>query len=95
MKLIIFSQHFWPEKFRINLLVKRLSDNFKIKKITVFTAKPNYPNGFIEEKYNNLRFQSEFYYKNKIKIYRVPILPRGNANSVRLVLNYLSYVFLE
>lgn len=93
MKLIIFSQHFWPEKFRINSIVRYLSDNFKIEKISVFTAKPNYPNAFIQQKYNNFRFQSEFYHKNQIEIYRVPILSRGNASSIRLALNYLSYIF--
>jgi glycosyltransferase involved in cell wall biosynthesis len=93
MKLIIFSQHFWPEKFRINTIIRNLSDNFKIDKISVFTAKPNYPSGIIEQKYNNFRFQSEFYHKSQIEIYRVPILSRGNASSMRLALNYLSYIF--
>ena len=49
MKLTIFSQHFWPENFRINDLADKLkSIGFKVN---VFTAKPNYPVGIIPAKY--------------------------------------------
>ena len=51
MKLTIFSQHFWPENFRINDLADKLkSIGFKVN---VFTAKPNYPEGIIPAKYKS------------------------------------------
>ena len=49
MKILIFTQHFWPENFRINYMAEFLSKNKIIKKLSVFTGKPNYPEGkFIE-----------------------------------------------
>ncbi len=91
MKLIIFSQHFWPEKFRINSLAEQLSKNKKIKKLSVFTAKPNYPNGKIFKGYNKLYFQKQK--KNKFLIFRSQIIPRGNSSAINLFFNYISYVF--
>lgn len=86
MKLLIVSQYFWPENFKINDVAKGL-----VKKgynVSVLTGLPNYPKGKI---YNGYSFP-----KNKkenhegVTIYRSPIIPRGNGSSTRLFLNYLS-----
>lgn len=86
MKILVVSQYFWPESFRINDLaldlVKRGYD------ITVLTGNPNYPQGKFYKSYG-FRYSSEIY--NGIKIYRVPITPRGNSG-FKLALNYLSFV---
>ena len=87
MKLLIVSQYFWPEEFRINDLaldlVKRGHD------VSVITGNPNYPKGkFIKGygfKYSNETYQG-------IKIHRVPIFARGNS-SFMLILNYVSFIF--
>ena len=88
MKITIFSQHFWPENFRINDLA------FKLKKknidINVFTGKPNYPDGIIKKKYKSLIPITKKIHG--IEITRFPIIERGNANLARLILNYISYI---
>ena len=39
MKIAIFTQHYFPENFRINYLVNELKKN---NKIYIFTANPSY-----------------------------------------------------
>ena len=56
MKLLIISQYFWPENFRINDLAICLNDK-KIE-VTILTANPNYPN---KEMYKNLKLDSKYY----------------------------------
>ena len=88
MKLTIFSQHFWPENFRINDLADKLkSIGFKVN---VFTAKPNYPVGIIPAKYKSF-FPIKDNFKG-IDIIRFPIIQRGNANFLSLTLNYISFI---
>ena len=43
MKVLIVSQFFWPENFRINDLAKEL--NQRDHEVTVLTGIPNYPSG--------------------------------------------------
>ena len=49
MKILIISQYFWPENFRIN----ELSNQLKIlgNEVTVLTGLPNYPEGKIYEEF--------------------------------------------
>ena len=88
MKLLVVSQYFWPENFRINDLVRSL-----IKKghtIDILTGKPNYPEGIIYPGYRSWGCQVETW--QGMQIYRVPIAARGSRSGIRLVLNYLSFV---
>ena len=49
MKILIVSQYFWPENFRINDLALEL---FKRgHEVTVLTGVPNYPDGKIYQNY--------------------------------------------
>ena len=87
MKLLVVTQYFWPENFRINDLVTELAN--KGHEITVLTGLPNYPDGAIFSEYaNNREYYSEY---NGVKIIRVPIISRGNGG-LRLVMNYVSFV---
>lgn len=88
MKLTIFSQHFWPEKFRINDLALKLK-NFGIT-VNVFTGKPNYPSGVIEKKFRSFIPINDFY--REIDILRFPIISRGKSSFFKLIINYLSYI---
>lgn len=86
LKVLVISQYFWPENFRVNDLVKELIDSGH--EITVLTAKPNYPDGqffpaFVAAPESYSSYAGE-------KIIRVPILPRGKGG-LRLLLNYISY----
>ncbi len=88
MKITIFSQHFWPENFRINDLAFALSK--KVTAINIFTGKPNYSDGKIKKSFQSHLPQIKNF-KN-IEIIRFPIISRGSASSLRLILNYISYI---
>jgi glycosyltransferase involved in cell wall biosynthesis len=90
MKILLVSQYFSPEPFIINDLVKTLVDQGH--EVVVYTGKPNYPDGDIYEDYVEAGFSSEIFY-DKVKVYRVPLKPRGSGSAKKLILNYLSFVF--
>ncbi|MDT2764692.1 glycosyltransferase family 4 protein [Enterococcus asini] len=86
-KILVVSQYFYPEQFRINDIcetwVQRGYD------VTVLTGIPNYPEGNYYQGYGiNARRTEEH---EGIKIIRVPIVPRKKS-SVMMGLNYLSFV---
>ena len=87
MRILIITQYFWPENFRINSLAKDLFS--KGHEITIYTGLPNYPKGKIFPGYRKFCWSSETY--DGIKITRVPMIPRGNASSFRLSINYFSF----
>ncbi|OUQ27976.1 glycosyltransferase WbuB [Lachnoclostridium sp. An131] len=86
-RLLIISQYFYPEQFRINDLckewVKRGYD------VTVVTGIPNYPAGKFFKGYSWVKRRKEEY--EGIHIVRLPLIPRGNS-SLMLALNYISFV---
>ncbi|MGE3919328.1 MAG: glycosyltransferase family 4 protein [Gammaproteobacteria bacterium] len=87
MNILIVSQYFWPESFRINdfaLGLQAMDHN-----VTVLTGIPNYPNGSFFTGYHALKIHSEDYHG--IRIHRVPLISRGKSRSLRLALNYLSF----
>ncbi len=89
MKVLVVSQYFWPENFIINNLLQILRGQGL--EITVMTGKPNYPDGKIYEGYNAGGFQREDH--EGVTILRLPIVARGKRSRVKLVLNYLSFIF--
>jgi glycosyltransferase involved in cell wall biosynthesis len=89
MKVLIVSQHFWPETFRINEVAQSLRDAGC--DVTILTGQPNYPDGDIFPGYRALSTRRESFHG--MPLVRVPLLPRGNASALRLVLNYLSFIF--
>ena len=86
MRLLVISQYFWPEDFRVNDLVSELIR--RGHDVTVLTGRPNYPGGKVFPEFR--RHPEQFSTYQGAPIVRVPILPRGTG-SIRLVLNYLSY----
>lgn len=86
MRLLVLSQYFWPENFRINDLVDGLVA--RGHEVTVLTGAPNYPDGqvFAEFKQDPGRFKAF----QGAQIVRVPLLPRSRG-STRLILNFLSF----
>ena len=88
-RILIVSQVFWPENFKINDLCSDL-----IKKgydITILTGKPNYPKGEFYDGYSFFSKNNDLF--KGAKIIRVPIITRGNGSGIRLSLNYLSFAF--
>lgn len=86
MRLLVVSQYFWPENFRINDLVAEMVR--RGHHVTVLTGLPNYPDGKVFQKFRDDpasygRFEG-------VEVLRVPMMPRGQG-SVRLMLNYLTF----
>ncbi len=88
MKILIVSQYFRPESFRINDLALTLKE--RGHEVSVLTGKPNYPDGDIFEGYRAWGCSTEDWCG--IKIYRVPLIARGSKNAIKLALNYLSFI---
>ena len=85
--ILIVSQCFYPETFRINdiaLEFKKMG-----YKVTVLTGIPNYPEGKFYDGYSRKTKRQEKW--NGIDIIRLPIVARGK-NSVKLIMNYYSFV---
>lgn len=88
MRVLLLSQHFWPESFRINEVAQSLLEQGC--EVTVLTGKPNYPEGRIFDGYRAGGVQAEAW--QGMEIVRVPLVPRGGGGAWRLVLNYLSFI---
>jgi colanic acid biosynthesis glycosyl transferase WcaI len=86
LRILVISQVFWPEDFRINDLVSELVA--RGHSVTVLTGLPNYPDGQLYPAYS--RAPNSFSRYNGADIVRVPIITRGRTTK-RLVLNYLSF----
>lgn len=91
MKVLIVTQYFWPENFRINDLCDALVD--RGHEVTVYTGLPNYPEGKLYHGYSLLGPYSQI--RNKVKIIRCPLIPRGKNKGIQLILNYLSFCLLS
>lgn len=89
LKLLLVSQYFWPESFAINALARSLCE--RSVEVTVVTGQPNYPEGEVFSGYSAWRLQREGF--NGMEVLRLPLFPRGKRSSLRLALNYLSFVF--
>lgn len=87
MRLLIVSQYFWPEHFRVNELATGLAA--RGHQVTVLTGLPNYPDGQIFDSYR--ADPGPFDRLGDVEIIRLPLLPRGRT-AARLLLNYLSFV---
>ena len=91
MKVLVLSQYFWPENFRVNDIARSLIE--KGHDVEILTALPNYPDGKIFENYKkNPNKYKKFY---KAIVHRVPIFQRLKGGKFRLFLNYLSFSALS
>lgn len=88
MRLLVLSQHFWPETFRITEVVESLRQTGC--DVTVLTGQPNYPDGIVPDGYSAAAVNTQL--RNGLVIHRVPLVPRGRGSALRLTLNYLSFV---
>ena len=87
MKILVISQYFWPENFRVNDLCLELQD--RGHEVSVLTGKPNYPHGQFFAGYNFFSKKKENF--NGVIVYRASLIPRGKGGSLNLILNYLSF----
>jgi colanic acid biosynthesis glycosyl transferase WcaI len=87
MRILVVTQYFWPENFRINDLVQALSE--RGHQITILTGEPNYPSGKFFPEY--LSDKSKFNNFQGSQVIRIPVLARKN-NRFSLFLSYLSFI---
>ena len=85
--ILVVSQCFYPEPFRINDICDELVK--RGYRVTVVTGIPNYPQGRFYDGYGWFRKRKEKV--DGIEIIRIPIIARGK-NAVGMVLNYFSFV---
>jgi len=88
MRVLVVSQYFWPESFRINEVVRTLVE--KGVEVDVLTGKPNYPEGAVYAGYRAWGCQVAPW--AGATVFRLPLFPRGARSAWKLVLNYLSFV---
>ncbi len=89
MRILVVSQYFWPEDFRINELTQSLVENGA--RVDVLTGKPNYPEGVFRPGYRAWGTQREEH--QGVSVFRVPLSPRGRGSALGLLFNYLSFIF--
>lgn len=89
MRVLIVTQYFYPENFRINELAFELvKEGYQVDALVGI---PNYPKGKYFDGYGLFRKRHEI--RNGVNIYRCFQLPRGSKGSnIQLSLNYLSFV---
>ncbi|MCX7187240.1 MAG: glycosyltransferase family 4 protein [Methylophilales bacterium] len=88
MKVLIWTQYFWPENFHINAVARSLHEQGI--EVTILTGKPNYPEGKIFEGYKATGIQQEKY--SGFEVIRIPLRQRGKNSGKGMALNYLSFI---
>lgn len=86
MRILVVSQYFWPENFRVNDLVAEFVA--RGHQVTVLTGVPNYPAGEVFPDYRANPRAFDAY--EGAKVVRVPMLPRARGG-LRLALNFLTF----
>lgn len=87
MKILVISQYFYPETFRVNTLCVELVK--RGHEVMVLTGYPSYPQGKIYDGYGfNKAYEKEW---NGVRIERIKMRPRGKT-PVGLLWNCYSFV---
>lgn len=86
-RILVYTNHYYPEQFKINDLVNWLSN--EDVSVTVVTGIPNYPIGVFFPGYSFFKKNKE--YIGNTKVYRMPLIPRGDGNKSLRIVNYLSF----
>lgn len=86
-KILVVTQHFWPENFRINDIVEGFLQNGIA--VDVLCGLPNYPKGEWFPGYSAAGpFEEEWH---GARLYRCKEVPRRGNTSVNIFLNYVSW----
>lgn len=84
--ILVISQYFYPETFRINDMAREWVK--RGYKVTVITGIPNYPMGKFFEGYGYTKRRRETW--EGIDIIRIPLIARGSS-SAGMIANYASF----
>lgn len=86
-KILVVTQHFWPENFRINDIVEGFLQDGIV--VDVLCGLPNYPKGEWFPGYSAAGpFEEEWH---GARLYRCKEVPRRGNTSVNIFLNYISW----
>lgn len=86
-KILVVTQHFWPENFRINDIVEGFLQDGIV--VDVLCGLPNYPKGEWFPGYSAAGpFEEEWH---GARLYRCKEVPRRGNTSVNIFLNYVSW----
>ena len=86
-RILVVSQHYWPESFRIN----DIADGFKEREyeVEVLCGIPNYPAGQFFDGYGLRKNRRQNI--DGVKIRRCFEIKRGSNSNIRIFLNYISF----
>ena len=87
MKILVVCQHYWPENFRINDIVKGFLE--RGAEVDVLCGQPNYPAGEFFEGYDSHTVKEEKH--DGVTVYRTFEIKRGNNSNIRIFLNYITF----
>lgn len=88
MRILIITQYFWPENFRVNDLIGGLVE--RGHRVTVLTGQPNYPSGKFFDGYGWFGPRRESY--GGAEVIRTALIPRGRGGIFALAANYISFM---
>jgi colanic acid biosynthesis glycosyl transferase WcaI len=87
VRILLVTQYFWPEPFRVNDLALALVG--RGHEVEVLTGLPNYPAGSL---YAGYGWRGPWHERfHGVPVRRVPLVPRGRKKNWRLGLNYASF----
>lgn len=88
MRILVFSEVFWPEDFIINDLVREwMSQGHEVEVVTQY---PSYPQSYVFEGYDNKGYKTEDW--EGVKIHRYPFIEGYRDSKVSKFRNYYSFV---
>lgn len=90
MNILIFTQYFWPENFRINEIAYFFKK--KLGNTDVLTSYPSYPS--VKNFKNFLKNKDKLLKKSGLKIFRFKTYPR-NINNLSIFLNTLTFILFS
>ena len=90
MKILIVTQYFYPENFKVNDFAVGMKE--RGHEVVILTGLPNYPGGKIFEGYGYFK-RLEDEYKG-LRVVRSWLFPRGSSSGLRLLINYISFTVL-
>ncbi len=86
-RILVVTQHFWPENFRINDIVEGFTESGI--EVDVLCGLPNYPKGEWFEGYRYSGPRKEQY--RGAEVFRSGEIPRKGNTNIRIFLNYVSF----
>lgn len=86
-RVLVVTQHFWPENFRINDIVEGFVQHGM--QVDVLCGLPNYPAGRLFEGYRYTGPRHQQY--QGAEVYRAGEIPRKGNTGLRIFLNYVSF----